>query len=187
MADKEVTVFIVDMGQTMGNCNGGRVESDLDWSMRYIWDKLCTIVAASRKTWQVGVLGLRTDDTNNVHHEGNEDGYENISVLQPIGPMTMTSLKELRGQIRPSSTQTGDAISAIVVAINLIDNAAPQRLKYKRKIVLVTDGLGPIDEDSLDDIWARINELNIELTVVGVDFDDPEYPFKEEDKPRAKV
>ncbi|KLU87525.1 hypothetical protein MAPG_06524 [Magnaporthiopsis poae ATCC 64411] len=187
MADKEVTVFIVDLGQTMGNCNGGRVESDLDWSMRYIWDKLCTIVAASRKTWQVGVLGLRTDDTNNVHHEGNEDGYENISVLQPVGPMTMTSLKELRDKISPSSTQTGDAISAIVVAINLIDNAAPQRLKYKRKIVLVTDGLGPIDEDSLDDIWARINELNIELTVVGVDFDDPEYPFKEEDKPRAKA
>ncbi|KAL8370347.1 hypothetical protein RB595_000634 [Gaeumannomyces hyphopodioides] len=187
MADKEVTVFVVDLGQSMGDCNGGRVESDLHWSMRYVWDKLCNIVAASRKTWQVGVVGLRTDDTNNVHHEGNEDGYENISVLQPVGPMSMTSLKELRGQIVPSNTNTGDAISAIVVAIGLIDNAAPQRLKYKRKIVLVTDGQGPIDEDSLEDIWARINELNIELTVVGVDFDDPDYGIKEEDKTRVKT
>ncbi|KAL8420063.1 hypothetical protein RB594_003006 [Gaeumannomyces avenae] len=187
MADKEVTVFIVDLGQSMGDCNGGRVEPDLDWSMRYVWDKLCTIVAASRKTWQVGVVGLRTDDTNNIHHKGHEDGYENISVLQPVGPMSMTSLKELRGQIAPSNTNSGDAISAIVVAIDLIDNAAPQRLKYKRKIVLVTDGQGPMDEDSLDDIWARINQLNIELTVVGVDFDDADYGFKEEDKTRVKA
>lgn len=182
-----MTVFVVDLGQSMGDCNGGRVESDLDWSMRYVWDRLCNIVAASRKTWQVGVVGLRTDDTNNVHHEGNEDGYENISVLQPVGPMSMTSLKELRGQIIPSNTNTGDAVSAIVVAIDLVDNAAPQRLKYKRKIVLVTDGQGPIDEDSLEEIWARINELNIELTVVGVDFDDPDYGFKEEDKTRVKT
>lgn len=202
MADKEATVYIVDVGSTMADCNNGRTESDLDWSMRYVWDKICTTVAASRKTWTVGVLGLRTDETDNPQQE--DEGYENITVLQQLGPMTMASLKELQGRVKPSNTASGDAISAVVVAIDMIDGFT-KKLKYKRKIILVTDGQGPIDEDDLDDISSKLNESNIELIVMyaftvvplarcspltwssGVDFDDPEYGLKEEDKPRLKV
>jgi ATP-dependent DNA helicase 2 subunit 2 len=44
MADKEATVYIVDVGQSMGERNGGRDTSDLDWSMNYVWDKIATTV-----------------------------------------------------------------------------------------------------------------------------------------------
>lgn len=164
MADKEATVYIVDLGSSMGECHNGRVESDLDWSMRYIWDKICTTVAASRKTWLVGVLGLRTDNTSNPLQEN--DGYENISVLQEIGPMTMTSLKELQGSIKASESMSGDAISAIIVATDMIGKAAPKRLKFKRRIILVTDAQGPIDSDDFDDISNQINDLGIELIIM---------------------
>jgi ATP-dependent DNA helicase 2 subunit 2 len=163
MADKEATVFILDLGSSMGDCNSGRVESDLDWSMRYVWDKITDIVAASRKTLCVGVVGLRTDETNNKLQE--DEGYEHISVLQELGPMTMSSLRSLQDAIKPSNTSAGDAISAIVVAVDLID-AFTKKLKYIRKIVLVTDGQGAMDADDIDDISRKMNDSNIELVVL---------------------
>ena len=164
MADKDVTVYIIDLGGSMGKCNNGRTESDLDWTMRYVWDKICTTVAASRKTWQVGVLGLRTDKTDNSHDHA--DGYENISVLQEVCPMTLSTLRELRTHIRPNKSHVGDAISAIIVAGDMINEAAPQRLKYTRRIILVTNGKGPIDSDAIEEVYEKINSLGIQLTVL---------------------
>lgn len=165
MADKEAVVYIVDLGESMGDCHNGRVESDLDWGMRFVWDKISTTVAASRKTWNVGVLGLRTDETNNALQA--DDGYENISVLQELGPMNMTDLQVLRPKIKPSSTTEGDAISAIVVAVDMIAKVT-KKLKYKRKIYLVTDGEAPVDGDDFDDIAAKIKDTGIELTILYV-------------------
>ncbi|KAM0334294.1 hypothetical protein ACHAQA_001317 [Verticillium albo-atrum] len=184
MADKQASIFIVDLGSSMADCHNGRIESDLDWSMRYVWDKISTVVAASRKTWTIGVLGLKTDETQHVMQD--EEGYENISVLQPIGPMTMTSLKELQNVIVPSETQTGDAVSAIVIAVDMMATYT-KALKYARKVYLITDGTAPIDGDDLDDITKKINQDGVELIVLGVDFDDAEYGFKEEDKPSLKA
>lgn len=163
MADKEATVFIIDVGASMGDCHNGRVESDLDWSMRYVWDKICTTVAASRKTWTIGVLGLRADETRHALQE--EEGYENIAVLQDIGPMTMTSLKQLQSSIVPSNTDTGDAISAVVVAVDMIATFA-KHLKYKKRVYLITDGTSPMDGDDLEDITSKINDDGVELFVL---------------------
>ncbi|CAK7563236.1 MAG: ATP-dependent DNA helicase yku80 [Sporothrix epigloea] len=185
MADKEATVYIVDLGATMGETHGGRGESDLDWAMRYVWDKIGTTVASSRKTWKVGVLGLRTDTTSNSLQ--NDDGYDNITVLQNIDVMSLTAMRQLGPKIRPSKTVDGDAVSAIIVAVEMISVAAPARLKFNRKIVLVTDGRGAIDGDDFDDLAHRINELGISLVIIGVDFDDAEYGFKEEDKSELKA
>ncbi|OBR14163.1 ATP-dependent DNA helicase II subunit 2 [Colletotrichum higginsianum IMI 349063] len=183
MADKEASVYIVDLGSSMADCHNGRTEPDLDWSMRYVWDKISTTVAASRKTWTVGFIGLKTDETRNAMMD--DEGYENISVLRELGPMTLTSLRELRAEVKPSETETGDAVSAVVLAVDMIEKFT-RTLKYKRRIYLVTDGLAPIDGDDIDSIAKKINQDGIELTVLGVDFDDAEYGFKEEDKPSIK-
>ncbi|KAI0180972.1 ATP-dependent DNA helicase II subunit 2 [Hypoxylon sp. FL1284] len=185
MADKEATVYIVDLGSTMGRRNSGRSESDLDWSMRYVWDKISTTVAASRKTWTVGVVGVRTDESNNSLHEQNEDGYEHISILQQLGPMNLTSLHNLQKHINVSDTEAGDSVSAIVLAVHMIEEFT-KKLKYKRKIILVTDGEGSVDPDDFDEISAKIKDAGIELIVLGVDFDDAEFGFKEEDKSSIK-
>ena len=164
MADKEATVYIVDLGATMGETHGGRKESNLDWAMQYVWDKISTTVAASRKTWKVGVLGLRTDSTRNSLQD--DEGYDNIAVLQDIDAMGLTALRALGSKIRPSKTVNGDAVSAIIVAVEMISVAAPARLKFNRKIVLVTDGRGAIDGDDFDDLAHRINELGINLVIM---------------------
>lgn len=186
MADKEATVYIVDLGATMAECHGGRSETQLDWAMKYVWDKICTTTAASRKTWTVGVLGLRSDVTRNSQQD--EEGYDNIEVLQEVEAMSLTSLRKLQTKIKPSQTsKTGDAVSAIIVATDMISRAAPKRLKYNRKIVLVTDGMGLIDGDDFDDLAFQINELGIQLVVIGVDFDDAEYGYTEPKKPKIKA
>ncbi|KAK2605204.1 hypothetical protein N8I77_008059 [Diaporthe amygdali] len=184
MADKEAFVYIVDVGSTMSNCNNGRTESDLDFSMRYVWDKITTTAQASRKTWNVGVIGLRTDETRNDYQDG--DGYNNISVLKKLGPIVLSQLKELTNLIKPSNTEFGDAMSAIIVAAEMIGELT-KKLKYTRRIYLVTDGQGPIDGDDVEQISSRLNELDIELVVLGVDFDDLEFGFKEEVKPQLKA
>lgn len=44
MAEKEATVYVVDVGASMGECHGGRTESDIDWAMRYVWDRITSTV-----------------------------------------------------------------------------------------------------------------------------------------------
>lgn len=186
MADKEATVYIVDLGESMADCHNGRDESDLDFGMRYVWDKISTTVAASRKTWTIGFVGLNTDETNNPHDDEDLGGYKNISILQEISPMTMTELRELRSTVQPCNAHSGDAISAVVVAMGMI-NEFTKKLKYKRRIILVTNGEPPIDDDAPEEVAEKLNENNIELVVIGVDFDDPDYGFKEEDKSSSKL
>jgi ATP-dependent DNA helicase 2 subunit 2 len=134
--------------------------------MRYVWDKITDIVAANRKTLCVGVIGLRTDETNNKLQE--DDGYENISILQDLGPMSMSSLRTLQSSIVPSKTWSGDAVSAIVIAVDMIDTFT-KKLKWIRKIFLVTDGQGAMDADDVTDIAKKMNDSSIQLTVLYVD------------------
>lgn len=183
MTDKEATVFIIDIGKSMGEKHGGRNLSDLEWAMVYIWDKMTTIVAFERKTTFQAVLGLKSNQTSNLLQA---DGYGNIETMQDLKALQRKDLKDLQIQLKPSKTDQGDAIDAIVVAIDLITKYC-KKLKYKRKIVLVTNGKGSIDPDQAPDIAEKLKEDEIELVVLGVDFDDPDYGFKEEDKSKGKI
>jgi ATP-dependent DNA helicase 2 subunit 2 len=171
MADKEATVYIIDVGHSMGASHNGRDENDLDYGMRYVWDKITTTLLAGRITWTVGVIGLRTDVTETADAALNQDeSYSHISVLQPLGPMKMRDLRALQTVIKPSETESGDAISAIVVAISSImkytTNAKGAPLKYTRKIVLVTNGRGTMDSDDLEEVAKKLNEDGIQLTAM---------------------
>jgi ATP-dependent DNA helicase 2 subunit 2 len=55
-------------------------------------------------------------------------------------------------------------------------------LKYDRRIIIVTDGQGHMDPTDLDQIAAKLKADKFEVVLLGVDFDDPESGFKEEEK-----
>lgn len=46
MAEKEATVYIVDMGRSMGEHHHGRPITDLEWAMQYVWDRITATVCA---------------------------------------------------------------------------------------------------------------------------------------------
>ncbi|KAJ5748451.1 uncharacterized protein N7511_010147 [Penicillium nucicola] len=184
MAEKEATVYIVDMGKSMGERHHGRSVTDLEWAMQYVWDRITATVATGRKTATLAVVGLRTDETRNELDE--EANYHNISVLSDLGQCLMPDIRKLRESIKPSRTNRGDAISSIVIAMQMIITYC-KKLKYKRKIVLVTNGTGSMSSEGLKSIVSKLQEDNIELVIIGADFDDPEYGVKEEDKDSAKA
>lgn len=47
MAEKEATVYIVDLGRSMAQKRAGREESDLDYAMTYVWEKITSTVGSS--------------------------------------------------------------------------------------------------------------------------------------------
>ncbi|KAK1089314.1 ATP-dependent DNA helicase yku80 [Friedmanniomyces endolithicus] len=179
MATKEATVYIVDCGSTMGERSQGRKQTNLDFAL-----EITATIATGRKTAMAGVVGLRTDGTRNDLN--GEDDYAHITVFQDISQMLMSQVRKLRNELVLSSTPGGDAISAIIVAIQMIAKEC-KKLKYERKIVLVTDARGPMQFDDLGDIITKLKEDNVQLVVIGVDFDDAEYGFKEESKDATKA
>lgn len=72
---------------------------------------------------------------------------------------------------------------------NATQNKAGKPLKYDRRIIIVTDGCGEMDGSDLEDIAMKIKdaEAPIEIVLLGVDFDDPDYGYKEEGKDVRKV
>lgn len=135
--------------------------------MRYVWEKIAQTLSANRAGLLVGVVGFRTDQTD---HMLDLNEYTNIWTMKPLESIKMGHLKELQRNIRPSHTDEGDAISAVVVAIQMIEKATTLKSgkpgKYKRTIVLLTNGEGHMDSDGLDDIASKIKEVEIELKVM---------------------
>lgn len=171
MADKRATVYIVDLGPSMGHCHNGRTVSDLDWSLPYLWDKITTTAQAARKGWSVGVLGVRTDRThNNYADDENNKGYDNITVLQELGPVSLPQIKALRNRMKPSETENGDAMSAIILAGEMVHDytlgKTGKPLLFKREVYLITDGMGAIDSDDVDAIAGRLDEIGIKLFIM---------------------
>jgi hypothetical protein len=85
------------------------------------------------------------------------------------------------------SSPVTPAIDALIVAVEAQNLNLGNKKTWTRKVILVTDGEGPIELEDWEVTAAKMNELNVALTVVGVDFDDEEYPFKQKDKPHYKV
>jgi ATP-dependent DNA helicase 2 subunit 2 len=54
MASKEATVYIVDVGETMGERSNGRTQTNLDFALEYVWDKITATIATNRKTAMAG-------------------------------------------------------------------------------------------------------------------------------------
>ncbi|KAF7196411.1 ATP-dependent DNA helicase II subunit 2 [Pseudocercospora fuligena] len=185
MANKEATVYIIDVGRSMGEKAHGRTQTNLEWALEYFWDNITTTVQTGRKLAMAGVIGLRTDDTDN-ELANDDDSYNNISVFKPISQVIMSDIRRLREQLTVSKTDSGDAVSALALAIQMIAETC-KKLQYKRKIVLITDALSPMDTDDLSHFTKKIKEDNMELVILGVDFDDAEYGFKEEDKNSLKA
>jgi ATP-dependent DNA helicase 2 subunit 2 len=91
------------------------------------------------------------------------------------------------------SKLTFAVLSALAVAVQMIDNATKGKngnpLKFDRRIIIVTDGRGSLDTEDLEQIAMKVQQPDapIEIVLLGIDFDDPDNGYKEEDKNSEKV
>ena len=58
---------------------------------------------------------------------------------------------------------------------------------WTKKAFLLTDGESVLETDDWENTVQKMNDLRVLFNVIGVDFDDPEMGFKEENKSRIKV
>ncbi|KAG9190954.1 hypothetical protein G6011_09042 [Alternaria panax] len=193
MAGKEATVYILDLGRSMGEKRHGRDQTDLDWALEYVWDKITSTVATGRKSALMSVIGCRTDETDlaGIIEEG--EGYENIKVFSELKPYLLGDIRMLQEQLKPGKMDDGDLLSALAVAVHMIDNATKgtkgNPLKYDRRVIIVTDGRGQMDTEDLDELAMKVMEPDapFEVVLLGLDFDDPDVGYTEEGKESLKA
>jgi ATP-dependent DNA helicase 2 subunit 2 len=185
MADKQATVYIVDISRSMGEQHQERELSDLDWSLQWVWDKITAVVQTGRKTLHVGVVEMGSHFTNNMMAQ-DDPSYRHINILHGLSQLMLPELQKISKSLEPSEVESCDVLSAIIVGVDMIIKHCKQ-LKYTKKVVVVTNGSKPMDADDVEEVAEQMKKNNIELVILGVDFDDPEYGFKEEDKSPQKA
>lgn len=184
---KEATLFLVDVGSTMGLRLQGRDVTDLEWAMQLVQARVGPKVLQERKTDVVGVVAVNSDATD--HALGGLEGahyYDHIAVLLPIQQILMPQIELLR-QIRPSRCTTADLVSAIVVGIDLLMQHC-RKNKWLKNLALITNArCARVSDEGVEGIVRQLQEQEIALTVLGIDFDSPHEGFKEEEKDPDKA
>ncbi|KAF8171709.1 SPOC like C-terminal domain-containing protein [Mycena galopus ATCC 62051] len=137
------------------------------------------------QTDQCGVIVFGSRKTRNILNTKVRGGYEDVLEYIPIGQPNAGTLAKLDA-LKPSNNP-GDPLDALIVAIETQNAYLEKKKTWTRKIVMVTDGENPIEGNDLDATIERIKDLDIGLTVVGIDFDDEEFPYTEEDKSHFKA
>ncbi|KAJ7151626.1 ku80-like protein [Mycena filopes] len=188
-----VTMFVIDVGPSMAKLRTHDPEgnelaqeiTNLQWGLQFVKLKIQEMIFNGRKTDKCGVVLFGSDKTRNIVNKRMKDGYERvleyISIAQP-NAATLAKLDALK-----PSNEPGDPLDALIVAIETQDDNLNSKRTWTRKIVLVTDGESPIEVEDLPETTKRINDLEINVTVVGIDFDDEEFPYTEEGKSHIKA
>ncbi|KAF9073952.1 SPOC like C-terminal domain-containing protein [Rhodocollybia butyracea] len=190
-AGKEILTFVLDVSSSMtvtrdvpGSNGEARTVTDLEYALQYVKLKIQHMVYSARKTEQCGIVTFGTiGKTNNRVYATSKSGYEYIDEFIPIAHPTTATLKKLDG-LEPSEYDLdADAVDAIIVAIQMQGAYLKRKKGWTRKIFLVTNGKGFFANEDWESTVDKLNELKIELTVVGVDFDDDEFGVIQKDKP----
>ncbi|KAF8640795.1 hypothetical protein AX17_000444 [Amanita inopinata Kibby_2008] len=188
-------MFLVDVSSSMGKTRtvqqpsgqgGGEhtIEmTHLEWALQFAKMKVQEMIFNGRKTEQCGVIVFGAAETNNIVNQ-KSGGYDNVVEYIPIAQPNSGTIAKL-DTIQPSAV-TGDPIDALIVGIETQAEYLVKKKTWTRKIVLITDGETPMEVEDWEAVSKKMNALDISLTIVGVDFDDSEYPYEEPNKPNIK-
>ncbi|KII86366.1 hypothetical protein PLICRDRAFT_700428 [Plicaturopsis crispa FD-325 SS-3] len=185
-----VTMFLVDTSPSMGKLRtvelpDGRTRemTNLEWGLQFIKLKIQEMIYNGRKTEQCGVIVFGSEETDNIINE-KSGGYEHVSEYIPISQPNGATLAKIDA-LQPSE-EIGDPIDALIVGIETQHVYLASKKTWTRKIIILTDGENPIEIEDWEATVKKMNRLEIGLTVVGIDFDDEELPYQEEDKDPIK-
>ncbi|WBW73948.1 Ku domain helicase (XRCC5-like protein) Pku80-like [Schizosaccharomyces osmophilus] len=170
MSDKECTVFVIDLGADMGGCHHGRQRTDLELALSYFQDQISRKLLLNRKTDVVGIVTFKCDETKNDLAE--QEAYWNINVMYPIQTSLFTKMQYVKSRLVPNRTMQGDLISAIVVSFDIIARFCKKN-KWKKNMVVLTGARGIFDFSDYLGIAEQMVQHEVRLSLLGIDFDDP--------------
>ncbi|CAG8459083.1 11094_t:CDS:10 [Diversispora eburnea] len=182
MADKKCTIYIIDVGPTMWQKQRKFGGTGLDLAKKAVLTMLEAKVIAGLKSDVTSLIIVGSDETKNYMND-ESGGYENISVLYPIEQPKLPILRTI-DELSQGNFHA-DVFDALILALGMI-TAHCRNLKYKKNIYLLTDGESDINKADFNTVVQQINSSNIELNILGVDFNDEELGFVEENKSKIK-
>ncbi|KAF9382159.1 ATP-dependent DNA helicase II subunit 2 [Podila verticillata] len=172
MASKEATVYILDVGPTLKAKREGFNVSRLEETKAVLLKLLANKVHMNRKTVYVSVILVGSNRTNNELATVDEDGsaeYQFVDVLQPLGIATLDLMKGVQNDVEYGETM-GDCMDGLIVAVDMMSKFC-KRLKYEKKIYVLTDACAEINKDDVEPVQGTLKEEGIQLNVIGTDFD----------------
>ncbi|RHZ85510.1 hypothetical protein Glove_65g19 [Diversispora epigaea] len=182
MADKKCTIYIIDVGPTMWQKQRKFGGTGLDLAKKAVLTMLEAKVIAGLKSDVTSLIIVGSDETKNYMND-ESGGYENISVLYPIEQPKLPILRTV-DELSQGNFHA-DVFDALILALGMITSHC-RNLKYTKKIYLLTDGESDINKEDFGAVVEQINSSNIELNILGVDFNDEELGFVEENKSKTK-
>ncbi|KAJ3127586.1 X-ray repair cross-complementing protein 5 [Nowakowskiella sp. JEL0407] len=173
MANKKVELFILDISPSMKNVLAGEKSSSLTQAQFILHNFIHSKLVAERKTDHTGLVLVGTDETIN---DLSEDGYSHVTMQGTIGVATLSLLKFIHDEI-PESHTAGDIMDGFIVAVDAIAKHC-KHYKYEKKIYILTNAEGSINQDGVDDVVKQCTSAGIVVDVIGFGFDDPESEVK---------
>ncbi|KAG0233556.1 ATP-dependent DNA helicase II subunit 2 [Actinomortierella wolfii] len=171
MANKEATCYILDVGPTLKAKREGSKRSRFEEIKEALLHLVANKVHMNRKTVYVSVVLVGSDVTNNELASINEEGgeYQNIDVLQPFSVATVDLMRGIHNDVKLGSTM-GDCLDGLIVAMDMMVKFC-RKLKYEKKIIILTDASAPISPEGIEVVKDNLRLENIQLNVIGTDFD----------------
>ncbi|ORX80342.1 SPOC domain-like protein [Anaeromyces robustus] len=179
MANKEVTIYIIDINSSMWVKDETTKLTGYDYAKKIVSELLHIKLINGRKTDKVGLILIGTKESDNSLADG--ESYLNISVKYPILQASLDMLNTVMNEIHDEHSY-GDLLDSIVIASDMI-NSFCRNLKYKKTIYLITDGNSKIlndDEEQNASIAGFIVEKDIHLNIIVTNYGGDEESIKVE-------
>ncbi|KAG0239695.1 SPOC like C-terminal domain-containing protein [Mortierella sp. GBAus27b] len=183
MSSKEATIYVLDVGPTMKTKREGSTTSRHEETKSVLLKLLANKVHMNRKTVYVSVILVGSNITNNDLASVDENGadYQFVDVLQPLGIATLDLMKGVQNDVKLGET-IGDCMDGLIVALDMMTKFC-KKLKYEKKIFILTDACGEVNSEGVDQITSALVDDNVQLNVIGTDFDGED----EEPKPKTPI
>ncbi|KAF9917084.1 ATP-dependent DNA helicase II subunit 2 [Lobosporangium transversale] len=179
----EATIYILDVGPTMKAKREGVKVSRYEETKQVLLKLLANKVHMNRKTVYVSVILVGSNVTNNDLASEDENGadYQNVEVLRPLEMASLDVMKSVQNDAKLGETMA-DCMDGLIVAMDMMVKFC-KKLKYEKKIYILTDACAEINTQDVDTIKASLISDNITLNVVGTDFDGED----EEPQPKSLI
>lgn len=170
MADKEVTVFVVDLSpdRAGGAMHQGQPKAGARGELDMVWEVLAGKALRARRTDYVSVVTCHSPTTKNPLAGGGK--YQNIEVVADMVLPTYTLMKQLRTALVPNAKSVDDGESdlflAVIVGLSLLQATASK--KFIRNVVVITPGGAEIPsftEQTVPVMTKTIAQLGVKLVV----------------------
>lgn len=177
---KRLTAFVVDVGRGMREMEPGAELGDPTPLQKTVSD-LATVLqrkifseegkAASTRS-EVCIVLFGTDETSNPLAEEDPDYYKNITLSRRMCPASWELVDHVTNEF-PASESEGDFLEAIIVAVNHfreVQNTSKAK-QFHCDVVVFSNLKAHFGDSQLDDVVKGMTKMDIELKVIGPQFD----------------